>query len=63
MMNSPVNLKEWGLNCSVKDKNCEKLYSGDLFIVEKICVVPAIFFGWLGWLIGWFLCLMAYQPL
>ena len=42
MMDSAADLDIWGPNCSVKDMKFWITYTGDLFIVVKVCIEPVI---------------------
>ena len=45
-MDSPVNLKIWGFNSSVKHRNCQMTYTNYLFIMVKDSVGPITLFQW-----------------
>ena len=45
-MNSTVDFDVYGPKSSVNDMKCWTTYTGDLFIVVKVCAEPATDFKW-----------------
>ena len=44
MIGSPVNLDLWRANSSLKNRKRWSMYTGDLFVVVKVCVETATYF-------------------
>ena len=49
VMDSCVDFNIWGPNRSVKDMNHWTIYSGDLFIGVRVCLMPAMLLGISWW--------------